>query len=58
MSFRRKITRRQFIKGAAIAGGAMMMPGLPPFLRKGHAFGWSTPLCAGNKCPLEYRIRP
>jgi len=44
MSFRRKITRRQFIKGAAIAGGAMMMPGMPPFLRKGHAFGWSTPL--------------
>jgi spore coat protein A len=26
MSFRRKITRRQFIKGAAIAGGAMMLP--------------------------------
>jgi len=38
MSFRRKITRRQFIKGAAIAGGAMMMPGMPPFLRNAHAF--------------------
>jgi hypothetical protein len=44
MSFRRKITRRQFIKGAAIAGGAMMMPALPPFVRKGHAFAWSMPL--------------
>ena len=44
MSFRRKITRRQFIKGAAIAGGAMLMPGLPPFLRNGQAFGWSPPL--------------
>jgi len=38
MSFRRKITRRQFIKGAAIAGGAMMMPSMPPFLRSAHAF--------------------
>ncbi|HET7319136.1 MAG TPA: twin-arginine translocation signal domain-containing protein, partial [Nitrospirota bacterium] len=26
MSFRRRITRRQFIKGAAIAGGVMMLP--------------------------------
>ena len=41
MSFRRKITRRQFIKGAAIAGGAMMMPGMKPFLRDAHAFATS-----------------
>jgi spore coat protein A len=44
MSFRRKITRRQFIKGAAIAGGAMMMPGLGPFVRNGHAYATSMPL--------------
>jgi len=44
MGFRRKITRRQFIKGAAIAGGAMMMPGIPPFLRDAHAYAISPPL--------------
>jgi spore coat protein A len=44
MSFRRKITRRQFIKGAAIAGGAMMMPGLGPFVRNAHAYAVSMPL--------------
>jgi len=44
MSFRKKITRRQFIKGAAITGGAMMMPGLGPFVRHGHAYAASMPL--------------
>jgi len=66
MSFRRKITRRQFIKGAAIAGGAMMMPGLGPFVRKGHAFGFSMPLekfiqpmpLFGGEIPLAAKITP
>src|SRR3990170_1375525 len=44
MSFRRKITRRQFIKGAAIAGGARRMPGIPPFLRAARAYAISPPL--------------
>ena len=66
MSFRRKITRRQFIKGAAIAGGAMMMPGLGPFVRNGYAFGWSMPLqkfiqrmpLFGGDIPLAVKITP
>ena len=66
MSFRRKITRRQFIKGAAIAGGAMVMPGLGPFVRKGHAFGFSMPLekfiqpmpLFGGEIPLAAKITP
>jgi spore coat protein A len=43
MSFRRKISRRQFIKGAAIAGGAMMMPSIRPFLRDAYAYYQSPP---------------
>ena len=38
------ITRRQFVKGAAIAGGAVMMTGLPPFLRHAYAYAVSMPL--------------
>jgi spore coat protein A, manganese oxidase len=44
MSFRTGITRRQFVKGAAIAGGAAMMTGLPPFLRNAYAYATSMPL--------------
>jgi spore coat protein A len=50
MSFRRKITRRQFIKGAAIAGGAMMMPmgfgvrSAYPFAQSKQLGKWIQPL--------------
>jgi spore coat protein A, manganese oxidase len=62
MSFRRKITRRQFIKGAAIAGGAMMMPGLGPFVRNAHAYAtsirlqkfvWRMPMFGGSRPGID-----
>jgi len=59
MSFRRKITRRQFIKGAAIAGGAMMMPGMRPFVRDAYAFSNSQPLIkfTHGTTPLAMKMR-